>query len=172
VSSGGSSIGTYIVRDPQNIDKKYVSEVFSLDDKAIIEELIEGPEITVPIFDDKALPVIEIIPPADQEFDYENKYNGKTAEICPPESIDESTQSEAQALAEKVHRALNARHLSRVDIMVGNDGRLVVLELNTIPGMAEASLYPKSAAVAGMPMPELVKNFVGLVTRDYNIIHE
>lgn len=169
VSKGGSSIGTYMVREAGNVDKDKVEEVFKLDKKAIIEELIVGAEITVPIFDKLALPVIEIIPPQNGEFDYANKYNGRTQELCPPKSVGKEIQYRAQRLAEEVHEVLGARHFSRVDIMIGDDSRLVVLELNTIPGMTEQSLYPKSAAVAGISMPELMKKFVGLVKRDYNI---
>ncbi len=169
VARGGSSIGTYIVRKPNQLDKNKVNEVFSLDSQAIIEELVEGVEITVPILDDRALPVIEILPPEGGEFDYENKYNGQSKEICPPVSISKEIQEQAQQLALKVHQTLGAKHLSRVDIMVSNDGKLVVLELNTMPGMTEQSLFPLSARKYGLTMPNLMKHFVNLVVRDYHI---
>ncbi|CAN5395230.1 D-alanine--D-alanine ligase [soil metagenome] len=162
---GGSSIGTYLVKNPSKVDQAKVSEVFELDSKAVIEELIDGLEITVPILDKKALPVIEIVPPENGEFDYENKYNGKSQEICPAVSLDESQQHNAQVLAEKVHGVMGCRHLSRIDIMLRKSGEMVVLEANTIPGMTSQSLYPLSAKVAGMPMPELMDKFVKLVTR-------
>jgi D-alanine-D-alanine ligase len=169
VSRGGSSIGTYIVADTSKIDQAKVAEVFSLDSKAVIEELVEGVEITVPVLDNTALPVIEIRPPENAEFDYENKYNGKTRELCPPESVDEETQKRAKELAEKVHEVLGCRHLSRIDMIVRSNKEMVVLEANTMPGMTDQSLYPKSAAIAGMPMSELVKKFVELVKHDYNL---
>lgn len=169
VTRGGSSIGTYLVYDPAQIDQSRIDEVFKLDSQAVIEQLIQGTEITVPIFDNKALPVIEIVPPDGQEFDYENKYNGKTQDICPPVSVDGVLQQRAQAIAEETHKVLGARHLSRVDIMVDKSGGLYVLELNTMPGMTNQSLYPVAAGVAGMTMPELVKRFVELVKRDYGI---
>lgn len=165
VQRGGSSIGTYIVRDPSNIDEQKVAEVFSLDENAIIEELVVGPEITVPILNTKALPVIEIVPPEAEEFNYDNKYNGKSQEICPAVSIDKSKQEEAQHLAEKVHKVLGCRHLSRIDIMCRKNGEMVVLEANTMPGMTVQSLYPLSAKTAGISMPELVNIFVDLVTK-------
>lgn len=169
VARGGSSIGTYIIRDPKNVDKYKIGEVFDLDDRAIIEELIEGIEITVPVFDTNALPVIEIKPPTDTEFDYENKYNGATQELCPPVSVSEDLQRQAQYLAEQVHSALGCRHLSRADIIVKKDGSMIVLETNTMPGMTDQSLYPKSASVNGQDMPGLMRNFVDLVKRDYKI---
>lgn len=164
---GGSSIGTYIVRDPALLDPKKVAEVFELDSQAILEELIDGPEITVPVLDGKALPVIEIVPPEAEEFNYENKYNGKSQEICPAVSIDAEQQKTAQALAEKVHKSMGCRHLSRVDIMLRKNGDMLVLEINTMPGMTNQSLFPLSARVAGLPMPDLMDKFVALVERDY-----
>lgn len=169
VQRGGSSIGTYLVKDPSAIDQAKVGEVFSLDDRAIIEELIDGVEITVPILDGKALPVIEIVPPENAEFDYENKYNGKSQEICPAVSIATDQQKRAQEIAEKVHSVLGCRHLSRVDFMVRKNGELIVLEDNTMPGMTKQSLFPLSAKVAGTPMPDLMKKFVELVQRDYHL---
>lgn len=78
INEGGSSIGTYIVKDPIKISQFRVDEVFQLGEYAVIEEFVPGIEITVPILDGKALPVIEIQPPVDGEFDYKNKYNGNT----------------------------------------------------------------------------------------------
>lgn len=169
VVHGGSSIGTHIARADEDKDTAAVNQIFAMEDKAVLEELIEGSEITVPVLDGKALPVIEIIPPADEEFDYDNKYNGRTQELCPPKNVSQELQLKAQELAEKVHRVMGARHLSRVDIMIDKTGKLYVLEINTMPGMTSGSLYPKSAKQAGMDMPALVKKFVGLVQRDYHL---
>src|SRR5439155_118541 len=119
-------------------------------DQMLLEELIEGVEITVPVLGDKALPVVEIVPPEGGEFDYDNKYNGRTQEICPARSISAKTQEQAQRLAERIHRLAGARHLSRTDLMVSADGKLYVLEINTIPGLTAQSLIPKSAAAAGL----------------------
>lgn len=166
VARGGSSIGTLFVRDPRASDAEKVDEIFDLDDLAILEELVEGIEITVPILDTEALPVIEIRPPSDGEFDYENKYNGQTAELCPPESVGQRIQTAAQRLAEQVHQVTGCRHLSRVDIIVRPDGRMVVLEINTLPGMTDQSLYPKSALAAGLDFPALMTRFVDLVKEE------
>lgn len=165
---GGSSIGTYIIRNPSEHETSEIQDIFG-DNKMLVEQLIEGTEITVPILDKEALPVIEIRPPSDGEFDYENKYNGKTAEICPPESVDAELQKEAQRLAEHTHKTMGCRHLSRVDIMIDTLGNMYVLEINTIPGLTNQSLFPKSAYVAGMDMPSLVKKLIEFVARDYSL---
>lgn len=162
VVAGGSSIGTYIVRNPTEIDQAKVDEVFALDDTALIEPLVVGVEVTVPILGSTALPVIEIRPPEGEEFDYENKYNGESKELCPAQSIDDEGQRQLQALAEKAHVVLGCKHLSRVDMMIGDNGP-VILEVNTMPGMTAQSLYPLSAKVAGYTFPELMTKFVQLV---------
>jgi len=168
VLKGGSSIGTLIQRNSGLLDEKILRQTFS-QQNFLIEELIEGTEITIPILDKEALPVIEIVPPTDGEFDYENKYNGKTKELCPPQSLDKKTQIKAQNIAEKVHSVMGCRHLSRVDIMIDSRDKLYVLEINTMPGMTEQSLYPLAAKTAGISMPELMKRFVELVKRDYSL---
>jgi D-alanine-D-alanine ligase len=98
------------------------------------------------------------------EFDYDNKYNGKTAELCPPRSITEEQQAAAQRLAEQIHALAGVRHLSRTDIMVTREGKLYVLEINTIPGMTPQSLMPKSAAAAGMSWNQFVAKLVELAS--------
>jgi D-alanine-D-alanine ligase len=169
VMHGGSSIGTLIVRDPKGTDDTFVSELFRLEQEAVIEELIEGIETTVSILDQSALIPLEIIPPEGAEFDYDNKYNGKTQEICPPVNISEDLQAKCKTLSEQVHKTMGCRHLSRVDIIIRPDGSLVVLEINTIPGLTGQSLYPKSAAASGLNMPALVTKFVEMVKRDYSL---
>ncbi len=163
ISNGGSSIGTWVVKDPDYKISEH--EVFGFDDRVIIEEYVEGVEITVPVLGNRALPVIEIQPPADGLFDYENKYNGQTKEICPSTSLSPSKQVEAQELALKVHKLMGCRHLSRTDMIVRNDGSIVVLEINTMPGMTSSSLYPLSARTAGIEMQDLVTEFVKMVSK-------
>jgi len=164
VARGGSSIGTYIVKDPMSRNERKVKDIFALDNKAVVEELVDGIEVTVPVLGDRALPVIEIVPPKNQEFDYENKYNGKTQEICPPTSLTQTIQHKLQQLALQAHYALGCQHLSRTDMIVRSNGEVVVLEINTMPGMTENSLFPKSAAKAGISMPQLVQEFVSMVS--------
>jgi D-alanine-D-alanine ligase len=164
---GGSSIGTYMFRSGK-ANSSMITEIFNRE-KLLLEELIVGVEITVPILDAQALPVIEIQPPTEGEFDYENKYNGATKELCPPENVSVSAQEACQQLALNVHRIMDCRHLSRVDIMLDAQNKPYVLEINTIPGMTDQSLLPKSAAAAGITMPALADRFIQMVRRDYAI---
>ena len=137
------------------VDDEKIKQSLKKYSHMLIEELIEGMEATVAILGGEALPVIEIIPPSNEEFDYANKYNGKAQELCPPVNIAQPQQQEAQRLALAIHRSTGCSGMSRTDIMIRNS-EMFVLETNTIPGMTDQSLLPKAAATAGIGMPELV----------------
>lgn len=157
---GGSSIDTLIFRNPSNLDGEAINSALDKYKIMLIQELVIGTEITVAVLGDEALPVVEIIPPEGGEFDFENKYNGLTKEICPPISINLGLQHAAQSLALTVHKFMNCRDLSRTDIIVTPDGQLFVLETNTMPGLTDQSLLPRSAAEHGLSMPELCDKLV------------
>lgn len=159
---GGSSLDTFVCLDGP-IDMVKQAEVFAKYPEMIIEQYIAGTEFTVPVLDGYDLPVIKIVPP-DGFFDYENKYSGATQEICEPDDIDASTQQEARRLSKQCHDILKCRHLSRVDIILDAQGAMYVLEVNTMPGLTDQSLFPKAAAHVGLTMPELVEYFVTLAS--------
>ncbi|MGH7218221.1 MAG: D-alanine--D-alanine ligase family protein [Candidatus Microsaccharimonas sp.] len=160
--TGGSSIDTFIVRSLP-FDPEPLLEALGRYETMLIETLVEGSEITIGILENEALPVVEIIPPQDKEFDYENKYNGTTRELCPPENISDSLQQEAQALAIAAHTVTGGRHLSRTDILINTQGQLFIIDTNTIPGLTSQSLYPKAAAEAGYSWEQLVERFIELL---------
>ncbi|MEJ0072623.1 MAG: D-alanine--D-alanine ligase [Candidatus Saccharibacteria bacterium] len=159
--AGGSSVDTVILHDlADEPSEAYFAELFERYGEMLLEELIEGQEITVGVLGDKALPIILIVPPSDENFDYENKYNGRTQEIVNPEQVSAQVQERAQDLTLRLHRLTGCRHLSRSDMIVTPGGTLYVLETNTMPGLTEQSLLPKMAAANGMDMAVLVKCFV------------
>ncbi len=159
--TGGSSIDTFIVRDPSESPETAIHDAFRRHPNMLLERLITGTELTVGVLGDEALPVIEIIPPATGEFDYENKYNGKTQELCPPQHVNAQVQKIAQELAKKAHLFTSCRDFSRTDIIHETaTSKLYLLETNTIPGMTEQSLFPKMAAIAGVAMPDLCERLV------------
>lgn len=158
--NGGSSIDTYIIRDLASIPEAAIVETFARHPTMLIEELINGIELTVGILGNKPLPIIKIVPPESGEFDYENKYNGKSQEIVAPEDVDSKIQKAAQGLALKAHQLAGCRDFSRTDIMCDKSGQLFLLETNTIPGMTDQSLFPKMATAAGLSMPELCGELV------------
>jgi D-alanine-D-alanine ligase len=159
-NDGGSSIDTFVVRDPTQADLPAIAAAFERHGRLILQELIEGIEVTVPVVNGAVLPVIEIIPPENQEFDYDNKYNGATQEICPPVNVSPDKQQVVQALAVKMDAAFSCRDLSRSDYIIRADGTIYALEINTIPGLTDQSLLPNAAAVGGMDMPTLCDRLV------------
>lgn len=160
--NGGSSIDTFILREFP-FEPAPLLEALSRYGTMLIEELIEGSEITVGVLGNEVLPVVEIIPPMDSEFDYENKYNGATIELCPPKNVSESIQAEAQKLALAVHATTQCRHLSRTDMLINAKGELFVIDTNTIPGLTSQSLFPKAAKAAGYDWTALVERFTKLI---------
>jgi D-alanine-D-alanine ligase len=110
--------------------------------------------LTVGILGDRALPVVEIRTKR-PFFDYKAKYARGGAEEIVPAPQDTATTEQVQEWACRAHRALGCRDYSRVDFILAGDGRLVVLEANTLPGMTTNSLLPKAARAAGLSMAEL-----------------
>ena len=153
-SNGGSSIGLSIV-DSERYFTKALSKAFRYSHNVIIEQYIRGREITVGILEDRALPIVEIIPKR-RFFDFEAKYEKGITEYIVPAEIDKTRYEACQSTALLAHRALGARFFSRVDMILSQDGHPVVLELNTIPGLTEASLLPKAAEATGIDFNQLV----------------
>jgi D-alanine-D-alanine ligase len=159
----GSSFGITMVSRASDMAAA-ISAGLAYDDRVLVEQRLFGTELTVGIveLDDDgptALPVIEIVTGHDY-FDYSAKYDpALTEEVCPAR-IPDQLRDRAQELARRAHRAIGCRDLSRVDMIATADGRLVVLEVNTIPGMTANSLLPKAAAVAGMPFGDLCARLI------------
>jgi len=156
----GSSVGIEIVKNQAEAEAA-IAKASQHSKDLLIEEFISGSELTVPVIDGIAYPVVHIIPP-EGIYDMATKYpwlSGKTTGsqyICPAD-LDLETTMAVQAAAVAAHKALGIEVYSRVDVMLGPDNRPYVLEANTIPGMTETSLLPKSAAAAGLPFPELCR---------------
>lgn len=159
---GGSSIDTYIIRNLSSLNRKSINAALKRHHTMLLERLISGQEITVGVLGQRALPVVEIVPPPNSEFDYKNKYNGATQEICPPRHIPEAAQRRARALALDIHRLTGCRDFSRTDIIVAPGGAIYALETNTIPGLTTQSLFPKAAAAAGLSFPWVADRLVAM----------
>lgn len=155
----GSSVGIEIVTTQVKAEAA-IAKAANHSKDLLIEEFISGPELTVPVIGGKAYPIVHIIPP-EGVYDMAAKYpwlSGSQGSqyICPAD-LDLETTMAVQAVAVAAHHALGIEVYSRVDVMLGADNRPYVLEANTIPGMTETSLLPKSAAAAGLSFPELCK---------------
>ena len=126
---------------------------------ALIEKKIIGRELTVGILHGKALPAVEIIP-REGFYDYKNKYQGTTLEICPAE-IPQAAADRAAELTVRGFRALRLRDYARFDFLLDGNGELWCLEANSLPGMTPTSLLPQAAAAAGISYAELCERIVG-----------
>ena len=133
-------------------------------DGVLIEQCIEGTEITVPVIgndDPMGLPIIEIVTGDGADYyDLKVKYEPSELHHVVPARLPQEAYDRAQELAKRAHLALGCRGASRSDFIVTEDGTPYILETNTIPGMTETSLLPDSARRAGIPFPELCYRFV------------
>ena len=160
----GSSVGMSIVREEKKLTAA-VQMALSFDARVMVETYVDGVELTCGVLGNdtlEALPVIEILPGEGFDFfDYTAKYTpGATEEICPAR-IDDEIRDQVQAHAMAAHNALFLKGYSRTD-MILSQGRLYVLETNTIPGMTATSLYPQAARVAGYSFPVLLDRLIAL----------
>lgn len=149
----GSSVGVYIVKQPEDFDAA-LAAVAALG-PVLIEAFVEGVELSVPILSDAALGVVEV-EAAVGFYDYEAKYGDAGTRYHLPPRIEAAAVVEVERVALAAHRALGCRGATRVDVLLGPDGP-VVLELNTLPGMTATSLVPKVAAAKGIPFAELTE---------------
>jgi D-alanine-D-alanine ligase len=163
-ASQGSSLGMTIARSEDEITAGLI-KAFAIDHQVMVEEFIEGREITGGVLGNDeltGLPLVEIIPGEQYEFfDYEAKYQlGASTEICPAE-LDDPLTIRAQQYALTAHRALQLRGYSRTDMIVSGDD-IYILETNTIPGMTPTSLLPQAAAAAGLTFAALLDRLIEL----------
>lgn len=156
----GSSIGLSIVNERQDLERA-VNFAFSFDKRVIIEEYIKGRELTVGILDDKALPVIEIIPKK-PFFDYEAKYKAGMTDYIVPAKLPKVISKKIQNVALSAHKVLGCFGCSRVDIILNEGNIPYILEINTIPGFTSTSLLPKAAKAAGIDFKVLCIKLIKL----------
>ena len=159
----GSSVGLQFVERMAEWPNA-LAQALKFDSEVLVEEKIIGRETTVAILDDEPLPVVEVRPKVGS-YDYNNKYTaGRTEYFCPAD-FDAATTKRIQDAALGAFRAVGGRDYARVDVMVRADGRPVVLEVNTQPGMTETSLLPKAAAAAGISYEQLCQRMIELALK-------
>lgn len=153
----GSSVGVHIVREEAEA-RAAIEDAAKYGDEVLVEQFVEGKELTVGILDGEVFPIVHIAPRSGF-YDMSNKYPWMTGEggtdyYCPAE-LDEETTQRVKAAALAAHESLGVEVYSRVDVLLDADGKPYVLEANTIPGMTESSLLPKAAKEAGYSFGEL-----------------
>lgn len=170
-ADSGSSVGLYLARTYPELVLA-IRSAFNFSDEVMVEEYIKGREATCGVIermrsnDYYALLPIEIIPSTPGRlFDYEAKYGGETKEICPG-SFSLAEKREIERLAKEVHKLLDLKHYSRADFIVSPKG-IYVLEVNTLPGLTNESLIPKSLKATGISYPQFLEHVINLALEDY-----
>lgn len=149
----GSSVGVSIV---SNASEAVSAAEMVLDEfgDCMIEEFIQGRELTVGVLCGEALPLIEVRPKA-EFYDYHAKYITDSTEYLFDTINDAAMEAEIKQTAKKCFKALGLRDMARIDVIVNSDKKIYALEANTIPGFTTHSLLPKAAAKVGYPMSNL-----------------
>jgi D-alanine-D-alanine ligase len=162
----GSTVGVVIVKNASELEAA-LAEAGKYDRKLLIEEFVSGRELTIGVLGDQALPILEIIPKGGF-YDFNNKYpflnpqaGGGAEHVCPAE-IDPTKTKQIQEEALRAFRALGLVVYGRADVLLSDSGDPFVLEVNTIPGMTEASLLPEAAAAAGINYVDLCVRIIAL----------
>ncbi|MBA4076866.1 MAG: hypothetical protein C0508_17635, partial [Cyanobacteria bacterium PR.023] len=184
----GSSVGVFKIEEASEL-AGCVKDTLREFGGAIVEGFVSGQEITIGVLEEShvsasagigshshsngsavlahtgtqlvALPILELRPKSKAGFyDYEAKYTKGMTEFVLPAELSEARTAEAQELAKKTFRALNCSGYARVDMIAGHDGKLYILEVNTLPGMTDTSDLPAMAEVAGISYDQLVERIL------------
>ncbi len=162
----GSTVGLTIAEDEDEIIEG-IEKAFNYDERIIVEQYLSGVEVTVAVLEDedeiKALPIIEIIP-KNKFYDYESKYALGGSKHIIPARIPKNLTLEVQKNAIKAHKALGCKTISRVDMIITNEIPYI-LEVNTLPGMTETSLFPDAAKAIGLEYADMIDLLVKITLK-------
>jgi D-alanine-D-alanine ligase len=157
-------VGLYLARTYPELVQA-VEACFNISDRVLVEEYIKGKEATCGVVENfrnqdhySLLPIEIVTTPNKKLFDYEAKYSGETAEICPGRFTREE-KAELERLAAEAHKALGLRHYSRADFIISPRG-IYLLEINSLPGLTEESLVPKSLKSAGISYEDFLDHII------------
>lgn len=160
----GSSIGMAQAKTVEQLENA-LTEAFGFDNQVLLEAWIDGPEYTVAVLGDKALPAIHMETPR-EFYDYEAKYQSNSTQYHCPCGLSDVDENEIKGLALKAFNATGAQGWGRVDLMRNSKGEWQLLEVNTVPGMTETSLVPKAAKVFGLSFSQLVTEILLLSLKE------
>ena len=162
--SCGSSLDTRVDISP-DVAKEVVTDLLSRYTAVLVEQYIPGKEVTVGILEQfrdtpyYCLPPIEIeLPQGEAFYNYNAKYESPCTYHCPGR-LSKKEQQQVQEIAEEVHKLLDLRHYSRSDFIVADDD-VYFLEVNTLPGLTDTSLFPKAMAAVGADYKQLISHLV------------
>ena len=156
-TDGGSSFGVTKVKKESDL-LSAIKEAFNHGSEVIVEENIEGREVTCGVYRDsegvKALPITEIIS-ENEYFDYDAKYNGKSKEVTPADLTDSIT-TQIQSLTKEIYAILGMKGIVRMDYIVNDGGIPFLIEINSVPGMSKESIIPQMASATNIKPSRLL----------------
>lgn len=170
-SNHGSSVGISIVKKKQYLTAA-AKEAFKYFNKVILQKFIKGREMTCGVLEDKrgkiiSLPPTEIIPKIGAFYDYQSKYAEDGSEhITPPRNLSKKTAKKIREASVLAHNVIGCSGMSRSDFILEEDGKLYILEINTIPGMTQTSLFPEAAKTAGISFPAFIDIIINTALRN------
>lgn len=157
----GSSLGIFRKKDLINDFEKKLKSIFELDTQILIEEFIDGREVTVGILNGKTLPIIEIKPKR-EFYDFRSKYSKGSSEYFCPAEIESNIEDKLIKNSLKIHQLTGCDVYSRVDFRIDRNGNPWFLEINTLPGLTETSLFPLASKKAGINFEKMILNLINL----------
>lgn len=168
----GSSVGVNIVRNERELTDA-LCVAFDFSKNARIERYVSGRELTCGVIEDWngdiSLPPTEIIPQKAYFFDYHSKYAPDASKEITPPNLPESAIKAIKRASLIAHESVGGRGVTRTDMILGGDGRLYVLEINTLPGLTKTSLIPKQCAAAGISLPLLIDKIIADALRRFKV---
>ncbi|GEN45177.1 D-alanine--D-alanine ligase family protein [Alkalibacillus haloalkaliphilus] len=166
----GSTLGLTVIETWDQLSEA-IQVAFTHDSDIIVETYVQGRELTVAVLgnngDEQALPVIEIVPKS-KYYDYESKYAEGGSEHIVPAEISDALTEKILNYSKVAHQSLGCETYSRVDFILNEKLGPVILEVNTLPGMTQTSLYPDAAKAVGLSYAEMIQLFIDLTVEKYN----
>ncbi len=164
--SEGSAIGVSVIKSNNELNEA-LKLAFKYNSSVLVEKYISGRELSVPILGNEVLPIIEIKPNYNMFYDYESKYKNGGSIHTIPARLNKNLYHKISNIAIKSMKVIGCEVMCRVDIIVDENNEPYVLEINTIPGMTETSLFPEAAKEYGIEFPCLLDKIIDLSIKKY-----
>ena len=157
-SKEGSSVGVSIVREEVEFSEALSSAVACTGD-VLIEDYIDGMEVTVAVLDGEAIGTVQVIP-GEAFYDYKAKYQSDETQYIIPAPLPQDVLEQLHEVSERIFHCVGCRGVARVDFMLDRRQQFYALEINTVPGMTATSLVPKVASHVGISFPEFASRML------------
>tara|TARA_Y100001970_G_scaffold288803_1_gene417119 strand:+ start:1252 stop:2205 length:954 start_codon:yes stop_codon:yes gene_type:complete len=164
----GSTLGLSIIKNKNDIDDAIkLASIYS--NEIIIEEFIDGRELTVGVLGNRALDIVEILPKSGF-YNYKSKYTKGETDYISPADLDANLANFIKEEAIRIYKAIGCRHYARVDFLLDKESNPYLLEINTLPGMCSTSLLPMSANSKGINFEELLDLIIKIAVIDNDMV--